>query len=53
MLKLKANPGDILLFHKRRQAESAKGGKATRKKRGAAGLNVPTEPEDLADVSCA
>jgi len=47
-----ANPADILLFHKRRQAESAKGGKgATRKKRSAAGLDVPTEPEDLADVN--
>ena len=46
-----ANPADILLFHKRRQAESAKGGKgATRKKR-AAGLDVPMEPEDLAEVN--
>ena len=49
---IKANPSDILLFHKRRQAESAKGGKgATRKKRSAAGLNNPTEPEDLVDVN--
>lgn len=46
----KANPSDILLFHKRRQAESAKGGKA-KKKRGAAGLDEPIEPEDLAEVN--
>jgi len=49
-----ANPSDILLFHKRRQAESAKASKAggaSRKKRGAAGLDVPVEPEDLADVN--
>ncbi len=47
-----ANPADILLFHKRRQAESTKGGKAAaRKKRGAAGLDVPMEPEDLENVN--
>lgn len=46
-----ANPSDILLFHKRRQAESAKGGKAASKKRSAAGLDVPTEPEDLEKIN--
>ncbi|KAL7536400.1 hypothetical protein ACHAXR_009255 [Thalassiosira sp. AJA248-18] len=48
-----ANPSDILLFHKRRQADSAKGGKAgaSKKKRGAAGMDVPMEPEDLADIN--
>ncbi|KAL9183323.1 hypothetical protein ACHAXT_005110 [Thalassiosira profunda] len=45
------NPSDILLFHKRRQAESAKGGKGSKKKRGAAGLDEPIEPEDLAEVN--
>ena len=33
-----ANPSDILLFHKRRQAESAKGGKKAPRKKNAAGL---------------
>ena len=48
-----ANPSDILLFHKRRQAEAAKGGKsaASRKKRGAAGLDLPVEPEDLENLN--
>lgn len=47
-----ANPSDILLFHKRRQADSAKGGgKGSKKKRNAAGLDVPLEPEDLADIN--
>jgi double-strand break repair protein MRE11 len=48
-----ANPSDILLFHKRRGGESAKGGKATasRKKRSTAGLDVPVEPEDLEQIN--
>eukprot|EP00571_Detonula_confervacea_P017476 CAMPEP_0172303652 /NCGR_PEP_ID=MMETSP1058-20130122/5169_1 /TAXON_ID=83371 /ORGANISM="Detonula confervacea, Strain CCMP 353" /LENGTH=924 /DNA_ID=CAMNT_0013014555 /DNA_START=77 /DNA_END=2854 /DNA_ORIENTATION=+ len=46
-----ANPSDILLFHKRRQAENSKGGKAAKKKRGAAGLDVPVEPENLEDIN--
>ena len=48
-----ANPSDILLFHKRRQAEVAtdrKGG-ASRKKRRVAGLDVPLEPEDLEQIN--
>ena len=50
---MQANPSDILLFHKRRQAETAKGGKASasRKKRSAAGLDVPVEPEDLEQIN--
>jgi hypothetical protein len=48
-----ANPSDILLFHKRRGGESAKGGKAaaSRKKRSTAGLDVPVEPEDLEQIN--
>lgn len=49
-----ANPSDILLFHKRRQAEVATGGKgggASRKKRRVAGLDVPLEPEDLEQIN--
>ena len=41
----------MLLFHKRRQAENAKGGGASRKKRSAAGLDVPVEPEDLEQMN--
>ena len=40
--------------HDHSRSESAKGGKAggaSKKKRGAAGLDVPVEPEDLADVN--
>ena len=52
-LPLQANPSDILLFHKRRQAEAATSGKggAARKKRRAAGLDVPLEPEDLEQIN--
>ncbi|KAL3788485.1 hypothetical protein ACHAW5_002544 [Stephanodiscus triporus] len=48
-----ANPSDILLFHKRRQAENAKGGKsgASRRKRNSVGLDVPVEPEDLEQIN--
>merc|ERR1719253_1992873 len=50
-----ANPSDILLFQKRRQADSAKGGRAAgkggKRKRAGAGLDVPVEPEDLADIN--
>lgn len=48
-----ANPSDILLFYKRRQAEVATGGKggASRKKRRVAGLDVPLEPEDLEQIN--
>jgi hypothetical protein len=50
---LKANSSDILLFHKRRQVENAKGvkGSVSRKKRSAAGLDVPVEPEDLEQIN--
>jgi hypothetical protein len=50
---MQANPSDILLFHKRRQAENAKGGKsgASRKKRNSVGLDVPVEPEDLEQIN--
>ncbi|KAL7432016.1 hypothetical protein ACHAXM_002960 [Skeletonema potamos] len=41
-----ANPSDILLFHKRRSAESAK--KGAPKKRS---LNIPTEPDDLDEIN--
>ncbi len=48
-----ANPSDILLFHRRRKAESAadsKGG--TRNSRTAvAGLIGPIEPEDLEEIN--
>ena len=43
-----ANPSDILLFHKKRQAESAK--KGASKKRSSA-LDIPTEPEDLEKIN--
>ncbi|KAK1740259.1 double-strand break repair protein MRE11 family protein [Skeletonema marinoi] len=41
-----ANPSDILLFHKRRSAETAK--KGASKKRS---LNIPTEPDDLDEIN--
>lgn len=52
-LPLQANPSDILLFHKRRQAEAATSGRggAARKKRRVAGLDVPLEPEDLEQIN--
>eukprot|EP00986_Skeletonema_menzelii_P008558 scaffold3643_cov132-Skeletonema_menzelii.AAC.8 len=42
-----ANPSDILLFHKRRSAETAK--KKGASNRGS--LNIPTEPEDLDETN--
>jgi len=45
-----ANPSDILLFHKKRGAESAKT-KGAAKKRASKGLNVPSEPEELEEVN--
>lgn len=50
---MQANPSDILLFHKRRQAEIATGGKGgtSKKKRRAIGLDVPLEPEDLEQIN--
>mmetsp|Transcript_17559 Transcript_17559/g.27537 ORF Transcript_17559/g.27537 Transcript_17559/m.27537 type:complete len:902 (-) Transcript_17559:1179-3884(-) len=41
-----ANPSDILLFHKRRSAETAKRG-ASKK----SSLNIPTEPDDLDETN--
>lgn len=41
-----ANPSDILLFHKRRSAETAKKG-ASKK----SSLNIPTEPDDLDEIN--
>lgn len=41
-----ANPSDILLFHKRRSAETAKKG-ASKK----SSLNLPTEPDDLDEIN--
>ncbi|KAL7512292.1 hypothetical protein ACHAXN_012756 [Cyclotella atomus] len=45
-----ANPSDILLFHKKRGAESANG-KGAAKKRAAKSLNIPSEPEELEEVN--
>ena len=52
-LSMQSNPSDILLFHKRRQAEAATSGKggASKKKRRVAGLDVPLEPEDLEQIN--
>eukprot|EP00804_Cyclotella_cryptica_P027874 CCRYP_003783-RB/>CCRYP_003783-RB protein AED:0.15 eAED:0.15 QI:266/1/1/1/1/0.8/5/1732/878 len=46
-----ANPSDILLFHKKRQAENAttKGGAA--KKKQTKSLNTPSEPEELEEIN--
>lgn len=53
LLLLQANPSDILLFHRRRKAESAADGKGgTKKSRAAAAdLTGPIEPEDLEDIN--
>lgn len=50
MFVQQANPSDILLFHKKRGAESAKN-KGAAKKRASKGLNVPSEPEELEEVN--
>ena len=47
---LQANPSDILLFHKKRGAESANT-KGAAKKRAAKGPNIPTEPEELEELN--
>mmetsp|Transcript_10456 Transcript_10456/g.21453 ORF Transcript_10456/g.21453 Transcript_10456/m.21453 type:complete len:890 (-) Transcript_10456:291-2960(-) len=48
-----ANPSDILLFHRRRKAESAADGKGGTKKSRAAAADLigPIEPEDLEDIN--
>jgi hypothetical protein len=50
ILPCQANPSDILLFHKKRGAESANG-KGAAKKRAAKSLNIPSEPEELEEVN--
>ncbi|KAL7461780.1 hypothetical protein ACHAXS_002186 [Conticribra weissflogii] len=48
-----ANPADILLFHRRRKAESAANGKGRTKdpRAAVAGLIGPIEPEDLEEIN--